>query len=1221
MGLLSWLSLDKKRGGDNALDRDKGEGPSKKHTGAAAASAPKTRSRAPSEERDRQPSKKNASSKKNSAASDKKRKQVKDSQKKSSSSASRKQQQQQEKNKASGSGIAGRATRGGATANGGRGRSSSPPRATANGINKRSGGRDGANNNRNMSPPRKQQQQEKKAEVYKKASKKRRRDASPSSPTTSTAEAAAAADAPKRQQQQQQLNIAGATTTTGGLKRVRSSWRLRPLIVDEKLRVFVEGRDEELLHYDGGEFWKWLKDCEVGAADPTDGFPYPLVVQDSDLRTVLEIKEPAAILPQTAAAAVAAATAKRAKKNASDGTAAITVPTWSVLPEKQRADAMLRAMDPSDVPVVNRNAGGDTSLPDVHGSSAAAAAVAAAWSSAQAALASDPPFLRYVQPTPDDLDLAIEYDLDEEDEEWLATYNESVKRHGGGNSKARSAKKPLAEEWLEHLIDRMEKEYTAELQRHPEKWVLGAGAGNNIGDGAAPEVSLPPIEEVFPLEKCLQLEGINQYESVVKAVYKYWVVKHRKAGRPLIPRLWYEPPWDKKAAARRLASADGAEEDGGDGVFAGHESPLALAGIRKRRMDAMEVRGRFENIRRDLEAARTLADQVRRREKLKRREAQLLKEEWAARMQDVADGQRVVLVKGKLKERPPQVHALKMLSRAGAHDSRSAAAQAAAAVLGFDPFDLGGEIMPAVAEDRAARLAARRDARDAAAGFLLFPTRPAAKTQPPPSTTSQRPLSRPVSALHRPASAAGGSRSGAGAGVRGPAPVRGVTRDPHCVWCGSETSDSLLLGCRTCHRCFCFKCFQRRPGLGVNNWSRAVKDALYQCVICRGLENEEDGDLELQELGYDGGTGGNASADASKRRAARAADRGGGSAFYEVEGGADGLPKVIQPRRATGQFAPFPKSSDPAISEEEEEDVAAPDDSDSETEDSSSDDSSSSDDDDVDSSDSDSSSSSDDDSESEGEEAFFDKEESEQAEVDSTDESSSSDDEEEDEEAPGVIITTSRRHGQRDRQQSIPKATATPAVKKRQLKKKDTKTTSSAKKNQNRKQKQSLSPRRLPRRYNGDAGYEGDEAAAALEEAEAAISNGKKVPRELLSLLRRKSKASSKQQTAAAAAAAKNKKDNRPSSRKGVLDGKNKKKGRGPGVIATAATKVKSGEGPSGGSSGKRKREAAKIPAPASAQKGKKKRRSGSGMSRADVEIMLQQAVTTPSRKLRSGKK
>lgn len=37
--------------------------------------------------------------------------------------------------------------------------------------------------------------------------------------------------------------------------------------------------------------------------------------------------------------------------------------------------------------------------------------------------------------------------------------------------------------------------------------------------------------------------------------------------------------------------------------------------------------------RRDLESARTLADQVRKREKLKKRELQLYKEEWAARMQ------------------------------------------------------------------------------------------------------------------------------------------------------------------------------------------------------------------------------------------------------------------------------------------------------------------------------------------------------------------------------------------------------------------------------------------------------------------------------------------------------------------------------------------------------------------------------------------------------------
>ena len=47
----------------------------------------------------------------------------------------------------------------------------------------------------------------------------------------------------------------------------------------------------------------------------------------------------------------------------------------------------------------------------------------------------------------------------------------------------------------------------------------------------------------------------------------------------------------------------------------------------------------------------------------------------------------------------------------------------------------------------------------------------------------------------------------------------GIKRIPRCVWCHSD--EYHLLGCASCYRCFCFKCFQRRPGLGINNWSRA----------------------------------------------------------------------------------------------------------------------------------------------------------------------------------------------------------------------------------------------------------------------------------------------------------------------------------------------------------------------------------------------------------------
>jgi hypothetical protein len=106
---------------------------------------------------------------------------------------------------------------------------------------------------------------------------------------------------PPAAQEQQQQQPAGA------LKRVRSTWKMRPLLVgvlfhqhpcacvlqghasiassiicrgklaclsdtaDEKLTVFLEGRDEALLEkYDSGEFYQWLRDCEAGrfAASP-----------------------------------------------------------------------------------------------------------------------------------------------------------------------------------------------------------------------------------------------------------------------------------------------------------------------------------------------------------------------------------------------------------------------------------------------------------------------------------------------------------------------------------------------------------------------------------------------------------------------------------------------------------------------------------------------------------------------------------------------------------------------------------------------------------------------------------------------------------------------------------------------------------------------------------------------------------------------------------------
>lgn len=225
--------------------------------------------------------------------------------------------------------------------------------------------------------------------------------------------------------------------------------------------MFLEGQDDSLLHYDGGEFYQWLQDCKAGMcaaalhftcgpvtstgplhrpkwrlqapagpgwlcsahtampglrrqlqthpscplrwppaapagrADPAEGFPFPLVVLDRDLRTVLEIKPPSeqqqadGDLRQAAAAAAAPAAARSAA--AGDG---IIVPVVRELPLAEQPDSLVRSAGP---PVVQRMQMQPAEQPDVAGTSAAAQAASAAWRSAERAVALDPPYIRYVQ--------------------------------------------------------------------------------------------------------------------------------------------------------------------------------------------------------------------------------------------------------------------------------------------------------------------------------------------------------------------------------------------------------------------------------------------------------------------------------------------------------------------------------------------------------------------------------------------------------------------------------------------------------------------------------------------------------------------------------------------------------------------------------------------------------------------------------------------------------
>ena len=59
---------------------------------------------------------------------------------------------------------------------------------------------------------------------------------------------------------------------------------------------------------------------------------------------------------------------------------------------------------------------------------------------------------------------------------------------------------------------------------------------------------LPDVDTVLPLQTALQ--GLaSQHPAAVKAVYLHWCQKRQFSERPLLQRLWYEPPWHRLTVA------------------------------------------------------------------------------------------------------------------------------------------------------------------------------------------------------------------------------------------------------------------------------------------------------------------------------------------------------------------------------------------------------------------------------------------------------------------------------------------------------------------------------------------------------------------------------------------------------------------------------------------------------------------------------------------------
>lgn len=73
----------------------------------------------------------------------------------------------------------------------------------------------------------------------------------------------------------------------------------------------------------------------------------------------------------------------------------------------------------------------------------------------------------------------------------------------------------------------------------------GKGKGKALPDHS---LHLPDVDTILPLETALQSLA-SQQPAAVKAVYLHWCKKRQFSERPLLQRLWYEPPWHRLTVA------------------------------------------------------------------------------------------------------------------------------------------------------------------------------------------------------------------------------------------------------------------------------------------------------------------------------------------------------------------------------------------------------------------------------------------------------------------------------------------------------------------------------------------------------------------------------------------------------------------------------------------------------------------------------------------------
>ncbi len=277
-----------------------------------------------------------------------------------------------------------------------------------------------------------------------------------------------------------------------------------------------------------------------------------------------------------------------------------------------------------------------------------------------------------------------------------------------------------------------------------------------------------------------------------------------------------------------------------------------------------------------------MADQVHRRERLKRRQAFVWRSTWRARLASPGAARAALPRLPPASPQRPEVRALPRpgpgrpaapaaqrhrvgvpvriglpggkhgmcccAQRRACQDTSCAARAAASSNSKRDivrgPGCRGGPSPPRPARAltpraRAPQQAAGADAapaqqphaQAAAAGAGAGPALAPAQL---PSCAAAAAAASAAAALGRPCHSPARAPKAEGAGAHaGRAAAQSPAQHP-CHWCGG--GGGAAMACAACGRRFCFRCYQRRAGYGVQGWARAAREPAYRCPVCTGAE-------------------------------------------------------------------------------------------------------------------------------------------------------------------------------------------------------------------------------------------------------------------------------------------------------------------------------------------------------------------------------------------------